>query len=216
MSPRRSSPGTPPTSRRSGCCSARSVAPQPAQPRNVTSVATRMAVEISDQNNHGFRVSAERTTALPFQTRILGSVAPTGGALTVSAIPKESHENRRPGPVGLAAGAVLTATAAHARTCWRVAAAQTIRCSRHRPRRRPPIRWWRCRTFRPDRRAARQLADAQSRRAESAAEDTSADGALIEAETRNLAPGEQLQVEGMLLSAMFQLPISCARCDSSA
>ncbi|MCB0941244.1 MAG: hypothetical protein KDB72_13540 [Mycobacterium sp.] len=28
---------------------------------------------------------------------------------------------------------------------------------------------------------------------------------LIEAETRNLAPGEQLQVEGMLLSAMFQL-----------
>lgn len=28
---------------------------------------------------------------------------------------------------------------------------------------------------------------------------------LIEAETRNLAPGEQLQVEGMLLSSMFQL-----------
>ncbi len=28
---------------------------------------------------------------------------------------------------------------------------------------------------------------------------------LIEAETRNLSPGEQLQVQGMLLSAMFQL-----------
>lgn len=28
---------------------------------------------------------------------------------------------------------------------------------------------------------------------------------LIEAETRNLPPGQQLQVEGMLLSAMFQL-----------
>lgn len=28
---------------------------------------------------------------------------------------------------------------------------------------------------------------------------------LIEAETRNLAPGQQLQVEGMLLSSMFQL-----------
>jgi hypothetical protein len=28
---------------------------------------------------------------------------------------------------------------------------------------------------------------------------------LIDAETRNLAPGQQLQVEGMLLSATFQL-----------
>lgn len=28
---------------------------------------------------------------------------------------------------------------------------------------------------------------------------------VIEAETRNLPPGQQLQVEGMLLSAMFQL-----------
>ncbi|MCV7028440.1 hypothetical protein [Mycobacterium sherrisii] len=27
----------------------------------------------------------------------------------------------------------------------------------------------------------------------------------VEAETRNLPPGQQLQVEGMLLSAMFQL-----------
>ncbi|WP_133160814.1 hypothetical protein [Mycobacterium ahvazicum] len=28
---------------------------------------------------------------------------------------------------------------------------------------------------------------------------------MVEAETRNLPPGQQLQVEGMLLSAMFQL-----------
>ncbi len=28
---------------------------------------------------------------------------------------------------------------------------------------------------------------------------------LIDAETRNLAPGQQLQVEGMLLAATFQL-----------
>ena len=106
----------------------------------------------------------------------------------------------------LAAGAVLTATAAHAHV---LAAPPPAHTHPLQPPPGPiidPDPVVAVQNFQgPDRRAARQLADAQSRRAESAAEDTSADGALIEAETRNLAPGEQLQVEGMLLSAMFQL-----------
>ena len=107
---------------------------------------------------------------------------------------------------GLAAGAVLTATAAHAHVLAAPPPAHT------HPLQPPPgpvvdpdpvvavqnfqgqiaelhDNW---QTLSPDERSQRLKTLQQT-------------APLIEAETRNLAPGEQLQVEGMLLSAMFQL-----------
>ena len=107
---------------------------------------------------------------------------------------------------GLAAGAVLTATAAHAHVLAAPPPAQT------HPLQPPPgpvvdpdpvvavqnfqgqiaelhDNW---QTLSPDERNQRLKTLLQT-------------APLIDAETRNLAPGEQLQVEGMLLSAMFQL-----------